>query len=58
VIRFTDKYPREIKCKTNKYNTEGTIPKSNKKIVERCKIGTLAHKYMTAHFSGLVLALQ
>jgi hypothetical protein len=28
------------------------------KIVEKCNIGTLAHKYMSVHFSGLVQALQ
>jgi hypothetical protein len=39
--------------------TVGTIPKSYIKIVERCKIDThVAHKYMIAHFLGLVQALQ
>jgi hypothetical protein len=37
-----------------KYHTVETIPKSNIKIIER---GT-THKYMIAHFLGLVPELQ
>jgi phosphoribosylcarboxyaminoimidazole (NCAIR) mutase len=39
----------------------GTVPKSNRKVVEReAKIVTpgFTHKYMAAHFPGLVQALQ
>ena len=44
---------------TNKhYHTVGTIIKSNIKNAERDKIDTLTHKCITAHFSGLVQALQ
>jgi hypothetical protein len=32
-----------------KYDTVGTIPKSNIKIMERGKIDTLTHKYMTSN---------
>jgi hypothetical protein len=38
--------------KNKKYHTVGT--KSNRKIVERGKLIPLTHKYMTAHFPGLV----
>ena len=31
------------------YDTVGTIPKSNIRIIERGKIDTLTHKYMTAN---------
>ena len=41
-----------------KYDTVGTIPKSNIKIIERGKINTLTHKYMTAHWLDLVHVLQ
>jgi hypothetical protein len=47
--------------KPTEYHTMGTIPKSNRKVVEReAKIVTpgFTHKYMTAHFPGLVQALQ
>jgi len=46
--------------KNRKYHTVGTVPKSNRKIVERgkIKIDTPTHKYMTAHFPVLVQALQ
>jgi hypothetical protein len=38
---------------TNKqHHTVGTVPKSNRKIVERDKIGTLTYKNMTIHFHG------
>ena len=44
-----------IKWKTNqKYQTVGTIPESNIKIVERGKSLTLTYKYMTADFPSLV----
>ena len=48
-----------IKCRTKKYHTVGPDPKSNKKIVERCKIDTSnkTHKYMTTHFPDLVQTL-
>ena len=35
-----------------------TAMKSNNKIVERGRIYTTTHKYMTYHFPGLVQALQ
>ena len=38
----------------NRKKTVGTIPKWNIKIVERDKIDTLTHKYMTAHFLGFL----
>jgi hypothetical protein len=41
-----------------KYHTVGTIPKSNIKVVERKKSISLTHKFMTAHFLGLVQTLQ
>ena len=46
--------------KNRKYHTVGTVPKSNRKIVERgkIKIDTPTHKYMTVHCPGLVQALQ
>ena len=40
--------------KNKKYHTVRTFPKSNRKIVERGKLIPLTHKYMTAHFPGLV----
>ena len=36
------------------YNSVGTVPKSNSKIVGRGKWTPLAHKYMKLHFRGLV----
>jgi hypothetical protein len=47
--------------KNRKYHTVGTVPKSNRKLVEReakSKIDTPTRKYMTAHFPVLVQALQ
>jgi hypothetical protein len=46
--------------KTKEYHNDniGTVLKCNRKIVERGKINTLTHKYMTAHFPGLVHALS
>ena len=38
---------------THTHTNVGTVPKSNRKIVETCKSLSLAHKYMTAHFPGL-----
>jgi hypothetical protein len=35
-----------------------TVPNSNRKIVERKQIDSPIDKYMTAHFLGLVQALQ
>jgi len=43
--KFYSKY--SIKIKNKKYHTVGTIPRSNINIVERGKIDTLTHKYMT-----------
>jgi hypothetical protein len=40
--------------KQKKYNTAGTVPKSNRKIIERGKIDT---SNMTAHFHGLTQPL-
>ena len=47
-----------IMWKTKQYHTVGTIPTTNRKTVERGKIHTTTHKYMTAHFPDLVHALQ
>jgi hypothetical protein len=45
--------------KNKKYCTVGTIPTSTIKAVERGNIDTPhTHKYMTAHFPGLIQALQ
>ena len=44
--------------KNKKYNIVETVPKSNRKIVEKGKIDTLTNKYMTANFPGLAQALQ
>ena len=41
-----------------KYHIVRTIPKSIRKISIGSKIGTLPHKYMTAHIPGLVQTLQ
>jgi len=41
-----------------KYHTVGTVPKSNRKIVERGKIGTSTHKYTIVHFPGLLYTIQ
>jgi hypothetical protein len=42
-----------------KYHSYETVPKSNRKITETdAKLIPLMHIYMTAHFTGLVLALQ
>ena len=43
---------------SKKYPTVENIQMSNVNIVERAKFGSLAHKYMTADFPGLVQALQ
>ena len=40
--------------KNKKYHTVGIIPKLDIKIARRGKIDTLTHKYMAAHFPGLV----
>ena len=42
----------------HKNTTVGTIPKSNRKIIEKGKIVTRTHKYMTDHIPGLVQAPQ
>jgi hypothetical protein len=42
------------KIKNRKKNTVGIIPKSNIKVVEKGKIDTLTHKYLTAHFPGFL----
>jgi len=55
---FRNFYDIVIRPKTNKFHTFGTVPKSNIKIVERGKIIHLTHKYMIAHFHGLVQTLQ
>ena len=52
--------------KTKNYQTVGTVPKSDRNIVETeskyihlaHKYMHIAHKYMTAHFLGLKEALQ
>jgi hypothetical protein len=40
------------------YNIAGTVPKFNRKIVERNTIDPPTHEYKTAHFPGLVWAIQ
>ena len=48
----------EMKKKTKKRTVE-TVPYSNRKIVEKCKINTsYTHKCMIAHFPGLALVPQ
>ena len=42
------------KIRNRKKPTVGMIPKSNIKIVEKSKIDTLTHKYLTAHFLGFI----
>jgi hypothetical protein len=37
--------------------TVDAVPEFNNKIVEKGKIDTLSHKYMAAHFPGLVQVL-
>ena len=44
--------------KVEKSHIVGTAIKSNNKIVERGRIYTTTHKYMTYHFPGLVQAFQ
>ena len=36
----------------------GTVPKSNRKIVERTKSINSTQKYKTVHFPGLIHALE
>jgi hypothetical protein len=48
-----------MKTNTNMYHTVGIIPKSNIKIQKNvAKLIPLTHKYMTAHFPGLLKVLQ
>ena len=47
-----------IKMKNYKYHIVGTVPISNRKIVESGKIDTTTHIYVIAQFFGLVQALQ
>jgi hypothetical protein len=53
-------YSLIIYVKIKQDYTVGTVPNSNRKIVERGKIDTPNTQivYMTAHFPGLVQALQ
>jgi hypothetical protein len=44
--------------KNQTYHTVGTVPKFNKNIIERRKIDTLTHTYMTAHFLDKEQTLQ
>ena len=48
----------EIKGKTEKYHTWEQFKRSIEKSWKETKSVPLIHKYMTAHFSGLVQALQ
>ena len=41
-----------------KYLTVKTVPKSNGKILQRSKMETLPHKYMSVHIPGLVRGFQ
>ena len=43
--------------KNKNYHTVGTIPKYNRKIVEKADSVTLTHQYIPDHF-GMVQALQ
>ena len=43
--------------KNKKYHTVGTVPKSNRTILERGEKDRI-NKYMTAHSTGLAQALQ
>jgi hypothetical protein len=43
--------------KTKKYHTSETVPKFNRKIVERCNIDT-PKTQVHAHFPGFVQALK
>jgi len=47
----------KTKQNTTKYNTVGTFPKNNRKIVERNNIDTVTHKHMTTNFPNLVQPL-
>jgi hypothetical protein len=38
-----------IKCTAKIYHTVGTVPKSNRKIVEKATSIPITHIYMTAH---------
>ena len=42
------------KMENKKYHPVRTFPTFNCKIIERVNTDTLTHKYMTAHFPGLV----
>ena len=44
--------------KNQKSYAVNIVPKSNRKIVERNKIDPPTHEYKTAHFPGLVWAIQ
>ena len=44
--------------KNEKYHTVGTVPKTNRKIIERGKIDIVSHKNMTAYFPGQAYVLQ
>jgi hypothetical protein len=41
-----------------KIHTVGSVPNSNRKIGERCKIDNIAHIYMTVHIPVLEQGLQ
>jgi hypothetical protein len=47
-----------VKMQNKEYNTVGTFLKSQRKYYEEAKFIPLTHKYMTAHFPGLVQACQ
>jgi hypothetical protein len=49
-------FPTNVSVENQKQKkpTVGIIPKSNIKIVEKSKIDTLSHKYLTAHFLGFL----
>ena len=44
--------------KNTTYHTAKTIPKSYIEIVEKVKVDSPTHKYMTAHFLDLLHALR
>jgi hypothetical protein len=53
---FSDKSRNKMESK--KYHTVATVQQSNLKIVQKGKMDTLTHKYMTDHVPALVQTLQ
>jgi hypothetical protein len=59
-IKKSNEKPINILLKNDlKKKTTSTVPKSNRKIIETtAKSTSLTHIYMTAHFAGLMQALD